>query len=262
MTIHKCTEQGKRPYNEDRIVRFINSDGKYTSPKINIFCVFDGHGGSQVSTYLYRKAIPYILKFKQFPLPNNEVVAIFDTLQKEIIEKKIGDQGSTATIVIQFRKRGKHYLQVLNTGDSRAICLSDKGLIYTLSRDHKPNLIYEQERINLINKRRKDKHEVYHDGYTHRVHDLAVSRAFGDAYAAPQVTHKPEIVIYQGEVKLFVIASDGLWDVMTNEEVINFVVKNKKSKDIARLLVDEALKKGSADNISLYVVINDINRLP
>ena len=97
--------------------------------------------------------IPYILNFKQYPLPNNEVTHIFDSLQRELIQRKIGDQGSTATVVIQFRKRGKHFLQVLNSGDTRAVCLSDKGQICSLSRDHKPGMSYEQERISTVNRR-------------------------------------------------------------------------------------------------------------
>jgi protein phosphatase 1L len=262
MTIHKHTEQGKRPYNEDRMVRFVNVDGKYQQPKINIFAVFDGHGGSQVSNYLYRKMVGEILSFKHYPLPKEEVEGIFDRLQQQIIDRNFCEEGSTATVVIQFRRYGKHFLQVLNTGDSRAICLTEAGQIYPLSRDHKPNTYYERERINKVNYRKKNKKEIYFDGYVHRVHDLAVSRSLGDVYAAPQVTHKPEITVFQGEVTVFVVATDGLWDVMSNEEVIGFVMTNKKATNLARLLIDEALRRGSSDNISVYIVFNDGNGLP
>lgn len=262
MPIHRCTEQGKRPYNEDRMVRYINCTGEYPGPKVNIFCIFDGHGGSKVSSYLFCKMIPSLLKYKRFPLHKDEISELFDQLQRELIQKKIANEGSTATVVIQYRKRGKHYLQTINVGDSRAICVSDTNQLCILTRDHKPSMSYEQDRIDLVNRRRRDKKEVYYDGYVHRVHDLAVSRSMGDAYAAPQVTHKPEITTFTGEVKFFVIASDGLWDAMSNEEVADFVNKNKSSTNLSKLLADEALRRGSGDNISIYTVFNKRNGWP
>jgi serine/threonine protein phosphatase PrpC len=57
---------------------------------------------------------------------------------------------------------------------------------------------------------------------------LAVSRAIGDCSLKPYVTCDPEIVTHElrGEEDLYlVIASDGLWDVMSNEEVARFVIR-------------------------------------
>ena len=49
-----------------------------------------------------------------------------------------------------------------------------------------------------------------------------------------------------------IIACDGLWDVMTNQEAVHFVLLNKTQA--ATKLAKQAIKKGSTDNISVIVV--------
>ncbi len=56
---------------------------------------------------------------------------------------------------------------------------------------------------------------------------LAVSRAIGDVNLKPFVTCEPDFVTrkIQEQDMFLVLASDGLWDVMSNEDVANFVIK-------------------------------------
>lgn len=56
---------------------------------------------------------------------------------------------------------------------------------------------------------------------------LAMSRAIGDASLKPFVTCAPEIMSRKIEEDdcYLVLATDGLWDVMSNEEVASFVIK-------------------------------------
>lgn len=105
---------------------------------------------------------------------------------------------------------------------------------------------------------------------------LAVSRAIGDISLKPFVTCDPEIQskFIAEEDMYLVIASDGLWDVMSNEEVASFVVKyvsvvlltfclltmecrdcqHQEFKFIARDLCYEATLLGSTDNITVQVI--------
>jgi serine/threonine protein phosphatase PrpC len=104
---------------------------------------------------------------------------------------------------------------------------------------------------------------------------LAVSRAIGDISLKPYVTCDPEIQskFIAEEDMYMVLASDGLWDVMSNEEVASFVVKyvccaslivyvillrrdcqHQDFKYIARDLCYEATLLGSSDNITVQVV--------
>ena len=50
------------------------------------------------------------------------------------------------------------------------------------------------------------------------------------------------------------IASDGVWDVLTPDEIAKIIDKNKKIEDLAKIIVDEAIEKGSEDNISCIVI--------
>lgn len=55
-----------------------------------------------------------------------------------------------------------------------------------------------------------------------------------------------------------VLACDGIWDVMTNEEVAAFVcqraAKTNNLEAIASELLDECLHRQSSDNMSVYIV--------
>ena len=54
-----------------------------------------------------------------------------------------------------------------------------------------------------------------------------------------------------------VLACDGIWDVMSNEEVAAFVVArttNTKLEIIAGQVLDECLRRSSTDNMSIYII--------
>ena len=107
--------------------------------------------------------------------------------------------------------------------------------------------------------------KITYDGYDWRIKDLSVSRAFGDIDARPYLTHKPDIFRYKLDKndKFFVLACDGLWDVMSNDDVSNFVLLNcydittkhriNKNVNASKLLAEYALKKGSTDNVSIVI---------
>ena len=95
---------------------------------------------------------------------------------------------------------------------------------------------------------------------------MSVSRAFGDLDATPYVTHVPEIHRYQMDTKndkFIIVACDGLWDVLSNQDAVNFVLglcydntlikHNDNKENIAQKLAEYAIKKGSTDNITTIV---------
>ena len=102
-----------------------------------------------------------------------------------------------------------------------------------------------------------------------RIKELSVSRAFGDISATPYVTHEPEIFRYRLDKndKFFVLACDGMWDVLRNFEVVNYILLNcydpvtnkriNKDKNISKALTELAIKKGSGDNVTAIVVFLD-----
>jgi len=77
--------------------------------------------------------------------------------------------------------------------------------------------------------------------------------------ASQQVISKPDIVKYsiKDESEFVVLASDGLWDVVTPQESVNFVRRQLYEHGTidraAQELLAKALERGSSDNISILI---------
>ena len=139
--------------------------------------------------------------------------------------------GSTAVLVHITKEK----IICSNCGDSRAILINDiNNEITKLSRDHKPNLLEEKKRI-LASGGRVEKFNGmgpfrvwFKDG---DYPGLAMSRSIGDTLAhRVGVSNIPEIMEFNiSEVKPFalVVASDGVWEFMSNEQVKNILIKYK-----------------------------------
>jgi len=97
---------------------------------------------------------------------------------------------------------------------------------------------------------------------------LSVARALGDSNLSPYVIPHPDV--YEQVVSKYdefmVLASDGIWDVLTPDDVVKLVVNHQKrtsfkeadstdAKVIAELIKDAAYNKGSNDNMSVVVII-------
>lgn len=272
MITHTISLLGLRDSNEDQHEVFINLDNDNSEFKdINFLAVFDGHGGKDVSKYLKdnlpnyftNKYIKYNInsttKFKKY------IEKVFDHIQIKL-EKRFKNFsyniGSTALIIVFYKKEGKVNYYVANSGDCRAVVCNGNNMPVQLSKDHKPHLFEEKTRIENLGG------EIYYDGYDWRIGDLSVSRAFGDMDAAPYVTHKPQIFKYnlKKSDKFLICACDGLWDVITNQDATNFVLNklNNENKlttmsghskqNIAQALAEYAIEKGSTDNVSIIIV--------
>lgn len=98
---------------------------------------------------------------------------------------------------------------------------------------------------------------------------LGMTRAIGDvALEGAGLTPEPEMTVLERreEDEVAVLASDGLWEVMTNEGAVETACKaitmvsrkgrprNFACRHAAKVLAHHALKMGSSDNISVVVV--------
>ncbi|GAV74091.1 PP2C domain-containing protein, partial [Cephalotus follicularis] len=84
-----------------------------------------------------------------------------------------------------------------------------------------------------------------------------VTRSIGDDDLKPAVTAVPEITetILSAEDEFLVMASDGLWDVVSNAEVVNIMRDTVKEPAMcSKRLATEAAERGSKDNITVIVV--------
>lgn len=92
--------------------------------------------------------------------------------------------------------------------------------------------------------------------------NLSNNRAIGDADMRSQgLTAEPEgrdVPIIPPQDEFVVLASDGLWDVLSNEEAVRLVHDTVKEPDMcARRLVSTAFERGSQDNVTALIVFLD-----
>ncbi|KAM0833017.1 hypothetical protein ACQ4PT_064514 [Festuca glaucescens] len=211
--------RGKRATMEDFYdVKLTEIDGQ----AVSLFGVFDGHGGSRAAEYLKEHLFENLMKHPKFL--SDTKLAISETYQKtdaDFLESESNafrDDGSTASTAVLV---GGH-LYVANVGDSRAV-VSKAGKAMALSVDHKPNRTDERKRIENAG-------GVVIWAGTWRVGGvLAMSRAFGNRLLKPFVVAEPEIQeqVFDGELESLVLASDGLWDAVENEEAVSLALKQK-----------------------------------
>lgn len=165
--------------------------------------------------------------------------------------------GTTAVVVLV----GASMLYVANAGDSRVV-LCRGGLALPLTDDHKAAREDETARVEAAGGQ-----ILFWNGV--RVMGLlAVSRAIGDHSLRPYVIAEPEVTIVarHAEDELLVMASDGLWDVMSNQEACTLAKKclqrarqrgstrQSAARVAATVLTRAAVDRGSRDNVTVVVV--------
>jgi len=256
---------GDCAYMEDRVLatllRFAVNGQEYQWP---LYGVFDGHGGSACCDYLQKHLRKYLVQ--KFTENDRDEVSIFNILKLAFVD--LGDRyrqlhqydsechaGSTATIALIIDDN----LWIANVGDSRAV-LNLNGLAVPLSEDAKPSLTKYQIGVLIRGGRL-----IHRPDDAPRVKKmkgtLAIARAVGHDEATG-INPRAKIVKYPiGESsdnsQHLIIASDGLWDVMSSFQVVEFVQEHalmgKSCSQIARELVETAYMKGSEDNISALI---------
>ena len=233
-----------RQYMEDQGIAIENFNN---DPNKIIFGLFDGHGGDQVSKYLQENFAIYMKQMMPFNNYFQDFVNLFKTLDEKVKSLNCPDAGSTATIVYIERQNDKKYLYCINVGDSRCIIINKKGIM-RLSKDDRVEDPNEKERII------KEGGFIY-NGRIHGI--LMLSRCFGDwgikNYGVSCEPHIAKIEINDDDLCL-VIASDGVWDFMKDEEFKVLMNTKMNSLDICKDIITESLNKGSSDNISCFVI--------
>jgi len=140
-------------------------------------------------------------------------------------------------------------LYAANAGDAR-IVLGHQGKATRLTQDHRPDDPDEVARIEKAG------------GFMFKgrvVGVLAITRSLGDHCMKSYVVGEPycsetTIELQPKNPSFAICACDGLWDVFEDQEAVDFVLKYQYERErIAEHLVNEAIRKGSTDNISVVV---------
>lgn len=150
-------------------------------------------------------------------------------------------------------------LLVANAGDCRAV-LSRLGMAIEMSKDHRPCCLKERKRIESLG-------GYVDDGYLNG--QLGVTRALGDWHLEGMKTigepggplsAEPELklITLNKDDEFLIIGSDGLWDVFSNQNAVDFARRKLQEHNDAKLcckqLVEEAIRRGADDNLTAVMI--------
>ena len=282
------TSMGKyRDYNEDTITATKILNDTY------FFAVYDGHGGNGCSLFLKENLHKYIKSFSKEGI--NEAVNIVENIfLNEIALDKSGFENDHSGSCAIMALINKNKLIIANIGDSRLV-LFKKNSLFFVTEDHKPNSPKEKIRIEKAGGniyQTQSPIPIFQNGkkidIPWRVNPgrLSVSRTFGDIEAKNEnfggnkniVVALPDIteIELDDDFNLLVIGCDGIFDVLSNEQILDcvrIVIKEKNIKDlndinmselcgyIADMIIKSSLALDSFDNISCIVVAFNLKDL-
>ncbi|PIN15738.1 Serine/threonine protein phosphatase [Handroanthus impetiginosus] len=217
--------------------------------ELGLFAIFDGHLSREIPDYLKSHLFNNILKEPDFWTATEAAIRrAYRITDRTILEKAkdLGKGGSTAVTAILING---WKVVVANVGDSRAV-ICKNGVAKQLSIDHEP----EREREAIEN---KGGFVSKFPGDVSRVDgQLAVARAFGDKSLKEHLSSEPDVAVefIDAETEFMILASDGIWKVMSNQEAVNCIRHVKDARWAAKQLNEEALARKSTDDISCIVV--------
>jgi len=282
------TSMGKyRDYNEDTITATKILNDTY------FFAIYDGHGGNGCSLFLKENLHKYIKSFSKEGI-NDAVNIVENIFLNEIALDKNGFENDHSGSCAIMALINKNKLLIANIGDSRLV-LFKKNSLFFITEDHKPNSPKEKTRIEKAGGsiyQTQSPIPIYQNGkkidIPWRVNPgrLSVSRTFGDIEAKNEnfggkkniVVALPDIteIELDDDFNLLVIGCDGIFDVLSNEQIlecVKIVIKEKNVKDlneinvselcgdIADMIIKSSLALDSFDNVSCIVVAFNLKDL-
>lgn len=225
--------------------RKVNQDFVYTSESAvgmlpNLFILADGMGGHNAGDYASKTTVEIMVEHIG-AAGEKEPARIFrEAIQKanELIFRKAGQEstmeGMGTTVVAASYIDGE--LQVANVGDSRLYLIDDK--IKQITRDH--SLVEEMVRLGSIGREEARNHPDKN----------IITRAVGVSK-----TVEPDfftVEMKRGDVIL--MCSDGLTNMLEDEEIFSLLTAAGDMGEKARRLVDAANERGGRDNISVILI--------
>ncbi|CAD5116504.1 DgyrCDS5381 [Dimorphilus gyrociliatus] len=256
--------RNKRRNMEDRYIVLPNlkkcNHANQLMEQYSLFGVFDGHGGSEASSYLSAHLPEELFRQGLSDCNGREDVVLKKALSSldssfcrlSSIERMLS--GSTACVCLLSDK----VLTLAYVGDSQAVLVrKGNGKCQALCKPHTADNPSERDRVQSLG----GTVEIV-DGVWRCQYSLSVTRSVGDCNFKPYVTADADTIQLQldGSEKLLIIASDGLWDHISPDSLPTHVYDHlsKRSKySLADYLVNLAEKEGQTDNITVIVVFFD-----
>lgn len=261
---------GRREEMEDGFV-FVDCFGNKETNAF--FSIYDGHGGRQCVDYVTAHLHDVVIRKMGEPgltVPD-ALMRAFAQVDKDMRNFGIVNSGCTACVCVLHEEQGRRLIYTAHLGDARAVLCRAGGQAARLTSlsDHKATDPEEMRRVveaggAIVNERVNGM--------------LAISRAFGDfqlkmpRLQSDVVSYMPDITSTEltDQDTFVVVACDGVWDVISDQDAVNLINEAMhllpsmlpdgpgtyavSAMVLARVLVEEALARGSSDNISALLV--------
>jgi len=262
-------DRGNRELMEDGTV-FIDSFGGRVSSVY--FAVFDGHGGREVVEMVTTELHDFILKeLRRTPQVPDALRCAFQNCDKELRKRDKCQGGATACACVLQQEKQSRKIYTAHLGDSRAVLSrSGKAARLTSLTDHVACDPVEKQRVinaggTIVNDRVSGL--------------LNITRSFGNfMLKTPELPNDiisivPDITCIElsQSDSLVVVACDGIWDVMSDQEVVDIVHEGMEAlrslegrirqegkslaEILARYVIEEALERGANDNLSCVIIL-------
>lgn len=242
---------GKKETNDDRVLisdKIINRStdtGIIESPGLAVVC--DGCGG-YAGGDIAAQTVLETIKDENVDelLDENYLVSVLKKCKENVfIKKEEMPQFKAMCTTIAGCIFGEDKTVIFHSGDSR-VYRFDGTYIAQMTIDHSAvqgmvemGEITEDEA--MINSRRN-----------------VITRCIGFDCLPPDI-YVSNCPISPGE--MYILCSDGLWECMRNEQIVEILLRNTSLEDKAKDMVETALANGSDDNISICICARDGERI-
>ena len=236
-----------------------------------VFEIFDGHGGDEMSIYLQNN-LAQIYKQNLLLNKGNIILSLKNAFHDADNEMRnqlnIEGLGSTGTLVhIKWESENDLVVYSANVGDSRVSLISPEHII-RLSYDHRTSDEKERKRIlesglEIIDDRingtlmltRIFGNYEYKNNIENEEDDNSNSNNYSNNKGLICEPFISKINIDLNiENQFLILASDGIWDTITEEEIQNIIQYHNDTQQICSIAIKNSLRNEAWDNLSIFAI--------
>jgi protein phosphatase PTC1 len=252
-----CADQNHRYRRRMEDAHYME-DGYNGDPHSAFFAIYDGHGGKEAAHFsaqnLHKLLAEELNKHGADVYKNSAKVLEIISTTYLATDDKIkavvpGHHGCTAVTCLLVGHGDDRHLFAANAGDARAVLCRD-GKAIRLTEDHKASEPVEAKRIQdiggfIINGRVNGQIIITRSLGDHNMKEYIIGTPF---------THYEKLS--EKDTHL-IVACDGLWDVVEDQQAVDFVLQHTtecSASELSKRLLVKALQDGSTDNLSVIVI--------
>lgn len=243
MCVHSCTDKGRvRRNNEDYCGCYVPEDEKITQNFGSLFAISDGVGGSRAGEVASSEAVNVLLQEYYFgdhtlrcPDRFKEAFQVTSLHIYDLAETSGSCNKMMCTLSALLLRGKKFYIS--HVGDSKIFLLRGGELIQ-LTKDQ--TIVGKMLRMGLINREQARTHPSRH----------VLLRSLGERPILPADFYSGNLQ----EGDLFFFSTDGIFEHLTQEEILDFLLQGRQESEGVGKLIEVANSRGGEDNMTVMTV--------